>query len=282
MDIKSFLEENGIQAAKTADNLYYTIEEEGEGARPQVGDYVQVHYTGTFLDGKKFDSSRDRDEPFIFPLGQGRVIKGWDLGIPLLKVGGKGTLYIPHSLGYGPDGAGGGVIPPYASLKFEVELLSIMTKEEYEKSQEAALARRREEYLQAALAQLQRDRETIDAYVIDKQMIVQRTSTGVTYTVTRQGTGPKPTKGQKVAVHYEGRLLSGQVFDSSYQRGQPIEFPIGEGKVIPGWDEGIALFNEGGKGTIIIPSPMAYGPRAMGAIPANSILVFDIELVKVD
>jgi len=281
MDIKSYLEEKAIQALKTEDNLFYTIEEEGDGPRPQVGDFVQVHYTGTFLDGKKFDSSKDRDEPFIFPLGQGRVIKGWDLGIPLLKVGGKATLYVPHTLGYGPEGAGGGVIPPYAPLKFEVELLKIMTKEEYETDQEASLARRREEYLQAALAQLQRDRETIDAYAIDKQMIVQRTRTGVTYSVTQQGTGPKPTKGQQVAVHYEGRLLSGQVFDSSYQRNQPIAFPIGEGKVIPGWDEGIALFNEGGKGTIIIPSPMAYGPREMGTIPANSILVFDIELVKV-
>lgn len=281
MDIKSFLEENAIQALRTEDNLYYTIEEEGDGAYPQAGDFVQVHYTGSFLDGKKFDSSKDRDEPFIFPLGQGRVIKGWDLGVPLLKVGGKGTLYVPHTLGYGPEGAGGGLIPAFSPLKFEVELLKIMTKEEYETDQEASLARRREEYLQAALAQLQRDKDTIDAYVIDKKMAVQRTRTGITYTVTQQGTGPKPAKGQEVAVHYEGRLLDGKVFDSSYPRNQPIAFPIGEGKVIPGWDEGIALFNEGGKGTIIIPSPMAYGPRAMGDIPEHSILVFDIELVKV-
>ena len=281
MDIKTFLEENQIQASRTEDNLYYTIEEAGEGEHPQAGQYVKVHYTGTFLDGKKFDSSVDRGEPFIFPLGQGRVIKGWEVAIPLLKIGGKGTFYIPHTLGYGPEGAGGGVIPPFASLKFEVELLGTMTKEEYEKDQETLLARRREEYLRQALAQLQRDSETIEAYAIDKQWVTQRTNTGLTYMISREGTGPKPQKGQTVAVHYEGRLLSGQVFDSSHQRNQPIAFPIGEGKVIPGWDEGIALFNEGGKGTLIIPSPLAYGPRAMGPIPANSILIFDIELVTV-
>ncbi len=281
MDIKSYLEENNLQTQKTAEGLHFTIEKEGEGEFPQEGDYVKVHYTGTFLDGKKFDSSVDRGEAFVFPVGQGRVIQGWDIGIPLLKVGGKGTLYVPHTLGYGPEGAGGGAIPPFAALKFEVELLEIMTKEAFEKEQEESLARRRQEYLQQALAQLQRDRETIDAYVIDRQLVVQRTSTGLTYIVNKQGHGPKPATGQTVAVHYEGRLLSGQVFDSSFQRNQPIEFPIGEGRVIPGWDEGIALFQEGGAGTIIIPSPLGYGPQSVGAIPPNSILVFDIELVKV-
>jgi len=280
MDIRSYLEENNIEAKKTDDGLFYTIEKEGEGTYPAAGDYVKVHYTGRLTDGTKFDSSVDRGEAFMFPLGEGRVIKGWDLGVPLLKVGGKATLYIPHELGYGAQGAGG-VIPGFAALIFEVELLDVMSKEEYESAQEAQLARRREEYLQAALAQLQRDRETIDAYVIDQKMIVQRTPTGITYMVKRPGTGAKPQKGQTVSVHYEGRLLSGQVFDSSIQRGQPIQFPIGEGRVIPGWDEGIALFQEGGAGTLIIPSPLGYGPQQVGPIPPNSILVFDIELVKV-
>jgi FKBP-type peptidyl-prolyl cis-trans isomerase len=86
---------------------------------------VAVHYTGWLTDGKKFDSSVDRGQPFSFPLGAGRVIKGWDEGVAGMKVGGKRKLMIPPQLGYGERGAGGGLIPPNAELIFEVQLLEI-------------------------------------------------------------------------------------------------------------------------------------------------------------
>lgn len=103
----------------------------GEGAEATAGSHVSVHYTGWLYDedaadhkGKKFDSSRDRSEPFDFPLGAGRVIKGWDQGFDGMKVGGQRTLIIPASMGYGARGAGG-VIPPNATLIFDVELLGV-------------------------------------------------------------------------------------------------------------------------------------------------------------
>ncbi len=94
----------------------------GTGDKAEVGKTAVVHYTGWLLDGTKFDSSVDRGTPFEFPLGQGRVIKGWDEGVATMNIGGKVELIIPPDLGYGASGAGG-VIPPNATLKFEVEFL---------------------------------------------------------------------------------------------------------------------------------------------------------------
>ena len=97
----------------------------GTGAEATSGKNVDVHYTGWLTNGTKFDSSVDRGRPFSFPIGAGRVIKGWDQGVAGMKVGGKRKLTIPPELGYGASGAGGGKIPPNSTLVFEVELLAV-------------------------------------------------------------------------------------------------------------------------------------------------------------
>ncbi len=110
----------------------------------------------------------------------------------------------------------------------------------------------------------------------------EKTSSGLRYKIEEKGNGPKAEKGQTVSVHYKGMLPDGSVFDSSYSRNQPIDFKLGKGQVISGWDEGIQLLNVGDKARLVIPSHLAYGERgAGGVIPPNATLVFGVELVKV-
>ena len=109
----------------TPTGLQYWDIKVGTGAVAAKGHQVKVHYTGWLTTGKKFDSSVDRNEPFSFALGAGQVIPGWDQGVAGMKVGGKRQLHIPPALGYGAQGAGGGVIPPNATLIFDVELLGV-------------------------------------------------------------------------------------------------------------------------------------------------------------
>ena len=109
-----------------------------------------------------------------------------------------------------------------------------------------------------------------------------KTESGLEYTEVKTGTGTKAKAGKTVSVHYEGKLTDGTVFDSSYKRGTPIEFKLGIGQVIQGWDKGIALMKVGGKAQLTIPPELGYGARgAGGVIPPNATLIFDVELIDV-
>ena len=235
---------------KTDSGLEYVITEKGRGELATAGSRVKVHYTGKLEDGTKFDSSLDRDEPFVFELGVGMVIKGWDEGIALMHVGDKAVFKIPATLGYGERGAGG-VIPPNAALIFEVELLEILPVVK------------------------------IEEFDIEGK-VRSKTASGLEYILVQEGAGIKAAAGNTVNVHYTGYLEDGTIFDSSVKRDQPFSFILGMGKVIKGWDEGVALMKVGDKVRLIIPSELGYGERgAGGVIPPNATLIFDVELLEV-
>ncbi len=126
-NLKKYITDHKINTKPTATGLYYIEKVAGKGVQPVAGDKVKVHYTGTLLNGKKFDSSVDRNQPFEFTIGRGQVIKGWDEGIALMKKGGKATLIIPFNIAYGERSMGAD-IPAFATLIFDVELLDV-TKE---------------------------------------------------------------------------------------------------------------------------------------------------------
>lgn len=122
----------------------------------------------------------------------------------------------------------------------------------------------------------------ISDYLKSIDTIVEPSLSGLYLIEIRKGEGVSPTPSKKVKVHYKGYFIDGEVFDSSYDRGEPIEFKYGVGKVIQGWDEGLANMVVGGKYKLIIPSYLAYGDVKRGPIPANSTLVFEMELIEVE
>ncbi|MEO9968108.1 MAG: FKBP-type peptidyl-prolyl cis-trans isomerase [Reichenbachiella sp.] len=177
-----------------------------------------------------------------------------------------------------------------SNITFYAKIIAMMTTEEfqeyqkaeYEKAQEEARIKREEEQaerLEAAAETIRKDGEAIDQYLADNGITAQTTESGLRYVITQPGQGENAASGNRVSVHYNGTLLDGTKFDSSYDRGQPFGFVLGQGRVILGWDEGIALLNKGAKATLYIPSSLAYGERDTERIPANSILKFDVELV---
>jgi peptidylprolyl isomerase len=225
----------------------------GTGAVAKKGDEIRVHYTGKLEDGRVFDSSLKRGVPFDFPLGAGRVIPGWDEGVIGMKVGGKRTLTIPPDKAYGERGAGG-VIPPNATLTFDIELLAIVPPLPQPKAESAFTGSARK-------------------FTTPNRVKVQ---------VHKEGTGSEAKAGDVVEVHYTGKLKAdGTVFDSSVKRGQAFKFPVGQGKVIKGWDETIVGMKTGELRTITIPAKMAYGERARGKIPANADLIFQVEMMRI-
>ncbi len=282
VDLKTYLEAQNIAAEGTDYGLYYTFTEKGTGRKPKVGDYLALNFKGKLLDGKVFQES-DPTDPFVFQVGYRQVIKGWDLGIRAFPLGSKGTIYIPSNLAYGKRGAGQDV-PPNSALQFEVEVLKILSEQEYDAYMEALERKEQAAYEAGIEAQFRTDKKLIQEYTLSNKLRTKRTASGLSYLITKEGKGAKAKAGDELAVTYEGILLDGKPFDATKAK-ETYKFLLGKRKVIKGWDEGLTHFSEGSEGILLIPSKLAYGPRAIYeenvAIPANSVLIFKIKVEKI-
>lgn len=227
---------------------YYDIEE-GDGATPAEGDAVSMHYTIWLEDGTYLGSTEEQEGPsFDVALGTGQLFPGWEEGVLTMSEGGRRQLLIPPELGLGEQGAPG-VVPPNATLIIEVELLEVRP--------------------QATQTEVDEDDYTT-------------TDSGLQYYDIEEGDGPSPEAGDTVVVHYTGWLEDGTKFDSSQDRGQPYEFVLGSGGVIPGWDEGVATMQVGGKRQLAVPPDLAYGEQGSGGvIPPDATLIFEVELLEI-
>ncbi|KCZ90085.1 FKBP-type peptidyl-prolyl cis-trans isomerase [Hyphomonas johnsonii] len=240
--------------------LQYIVLKEGPkgGKSPVATDMVSVNYDGRTAAGEKFDSSFDKGRPIQFRLNQ--VIPGWTQGLQLMSEGDDYLFFIPNALAYG-NSARGNVIKAGDDLVFRVQLESVLVPKAIDK---------------AAWAKYTPWNSDLPE--------VMKTGSGLEYVVLASGdpAGPSPENGEMVAVHYEGRLAeTGDMFDSSYERGNPETFPSNQ--LIPGWVEALAMMKPGDRWMIYIPSDLAYGPAGTpgGPIPPNAALVFEVELMDV-
>ena len=156
-------------------------------------------------------------------------------------------------------------------IRLDIKVIGLQSADQIKSAQQAA-----------ATEAASKAQSALSDYLSDNKIKAKQTPSGLYYVIDKKGNGPLPKAGQNVTVNYTGKLLDGTVFDSSLKPGrQPFSFPLGQGQVIKGWDEGIALFPVGSKGRLFIPSDLAYGPQGNGGIPPNSPLVFDIEVISV-
>lgn len=185
-------------------------------------------------------------------------------------------------------------IPPQikkeSKMKFYLGMEKILSEEEYMAEQKAQFSGQFEQQFQSRISgikqsaaeQLKIDGEILDKYFAQNNIDAQTTESGLRYVMTQEGTGPNAAAGDMIEAHYNGTLLDGTKFDSSYDKNKPFPFTLREGRVILGWDEGFGLLNVGAKATLYIPSSLGYGAREQGAIiKANSILKFDVELLGI-
>ncbi|MCK9182014.1 MAG: FKBP-type peptidyl-prolyl cis-trans isomerase [Fibrobacteraceae bacterium] len=238
-----------IKWENKANGLFSFDEKKGSGTIATQGTRVKLHYTGWLPSGRKFSSSKDLGKPLSIILGGGQLIKGWEIGLDSVTPGTVRWLKISPSMGYGAKAYS--TIPPNSTLIFRTEIVNV--------EQDEALA------------------ETFDFFPDTNSLNLQNGKEGLRYAIIKQGEGNPATSGENVRVHYTGFLSDGTKFDSSRDRGQIFNFPLGKGSVIRGWDLGVEGMLPGEKRVLVIPPELGYGNRGGGPIPGNATLIFVVE-----
>lgn len=264
---------------KKSSGLYYAIHESNSGPKAQLGQILQMDMSYRFPEDSVIFRNTDYDAPIFLKLQESEY---------------KGDIYEALGLLAQNDSASfvfeaesfflvtlrSGQMPPFIGPKdkifVDIRLHKIFTEEEFDAYQ----AEEQEAFVQQQELAFAKEDQDLKAYLKANNINTPAQESGLIIIEKTKGRGAKPQAGQMVKVHYRGTLLDGTVFDSSFERNQPIEFQLGTQQVIRGWDEGISKLQVGSKATLIVPSYLAYGDQQRGAhIKPFSTLIFDIELV---
>ena len=250
VEILKYIETHNLNAQKSPSGLYYTIEKQGEGIEVDRTQEVIVSYNAIYANGKPFAESSKYGQ--IFDLKN--IISGLSEGISLFNEGGEGKLLIPSRLAYGNQDFGS--IPAGSVIIFDIKVIS--TEEGINEINDSQIT----QYL--------KDNNLTDVAI--------KSTSGLYSIFDKKEDGKIPNINSTVKVKYKGYFLNGDVFDKTED--EPVEFNLQN--VIPGFQEGLLLFKEGNTGTIILPSNLAYGFYGSSNIPPGVVIIFDVELIKVD
>lgn len=259
----------GYQA--TDNGLYYRLFTNNGGENPQIGDLLELTMSCSVNDTVVILPLTKNIIPMTEPSFWSDFVEGFSM----MHKGDSASFIVDIDSSF-VNLFGYNTLPPQFSstdiMRFEVRLDDFYPESEFR-------FRMIENIKKNYPAETEKAASELNAYLEKNGVVAQPTSTGLYYVKTQDGTGEKPSKGSTVKAHYTGCLLDGTVFDTSIERGEPIEFVLGVGQVIPGWDEGIALMSKGEKAVLYIPYYLAYGDRDLGVIPPFSNLVFEVELI---
>ena len=264
---------NAPKGYKTADGgLYYRFHEKNEGNLPQIGDLVELTLSCTVNDTTVIIPASNN----IIQLNEPAFATDFMEGIAMMHKGDSASFIVNIDSTFKNVFRVQQLPEEFNStdvMRFEVKVNDFYPESEYTKKMVEGIKNNYPDETERAKAEMQK-------YFEENNIEVTPTASGLCYVIQEEGNGVMPKKGDNVKVHYTGKLLDGTVFDSSIERGEPIQVPIGMGYVIPGWDEGIMLMSKGEKGVLYIPYYLGYGDRGAGAdIPPFSNLIFEVELI---
>jgi len=269
---------------QTKDGLEYKIVKDVPGKTAQIGDMLELNIRfkivgpkkdTVIFDSRKADGRPDAGKPIQMPLQMSSYRGDLSSGLTLMSAGDSAIFRI--SVDSIQKAMKGQPLPPFMKsgdkLVYEVTMVSVKSKADYAKELDAKNAQ-----------QLSTDDKILQDYFAKNNIKATKTASGLYYTVSKEGTGDVAKPGQTVTMNYTGKTLEGKKFDSNvdtaFHHTEPFKFTLGQGAVIKGWDEGVALMKKGEKATLYVPSPLAYGAQSPSPlIPANSILIFDVEMV---
>lgn len=267
---------------KTSNGLYYKFHVQNkDSVKPQVDEFVTISMIYRDENDSVIFDSRSVGQKMEFPVVPSTFKGSFEEALMMMGVGDSASFLINGDSLYIKT-FGFEQLPPEIEkgslLRFDVKLLDIRTKEDIEKEQ-------MEQFMQEMAKLEQRKFEepgAIAKYIEESKITVKPTESGLYFVEREKGNGPKIETGDTVFVHYTGKFLDGQVFDSSVGQ-EPLEMVAGIGMVIPGWDEALLMMNVGGKATLVIPSELAYGERGVGEglIPPYTPLLFDVEVMSI-